>query len=100
MTAIFEARTAQDSDTPATSVFAAPIRHPSAWTVADFRSPADYSVDLDAAQLRDIAAAMPISPHRSDAVSGEVIGGSSFMIVRSRVSLSGSKLLCPAVVMK
>jgi hypothetical protein len=40
-----------------------------------------------------------ISPHRSDAVSGEVIGGSSFMIVRSRVSLSGSKLLCPAAVM-
>src|SRR5438045_745655 len=41
-----------------------------------------------------------ISPHRSDAVSAEVIGGSSFMIVRSRVSLSGSKLLCPAVVIK
>ena len=58
MTAILEARTAPDSDTPATPVFAAPIRHPSAWTVADFRSPADYSVDLDAAQLRDIAAAM------------------------------------------
>ena len=56
MTAILEARTAQDSDTPATPVFAAPIRHPSAWTVADFRSPADYSVDLDPAQLRDIAA--------------------------------------------
>src|SRR5262249_47712062 len=58
MTAILEARTAQNSDTPATPVFAAPIRHPSGWTVADFRSPADYSVDLDAAQLRDIAAAM------------------------------------------
>jgi hypothetical protein len=58
MTAILEARTAQDGDTPATPVFAMPIRHPSAWTVADFRSPADYSVDLDAAQLRDIAAAV------------------------------------------
>jgi hypothetical protein len=58
MAAILEARTAQDSDTPATPVFASPIRHPSAWTVADFRSPADYSVDLDAAQLRDIAAAV------------------------------------------
>ena len=56
MTANLEARTAQDSDTLATPVFAAPIRHPSAWTVADFPSPADYSVDLDAAQLRDIAA--------------------------------------------
>src|SRR2546429_7349164 len=58
MTANLQARTAHDSDTPATPVFAALIRHPSAWTVADFRSPADYSVDLDAAQLRDIAAAM------------------------------------------
>ncbi len=58
MTAILEAGTAQDSEVPATPIFAAPIRHPSAWTVADFRSPADYSVDLDAAQLRDIAAAM------------------------------------------
>jgi hypothetical protein len=58
MTAILETRTAQDTDTPATPVFAAPIRHPSAWTVADFRSPANYSVDLTAAQLRDIAAAM------------------------------------------
>jgi hypothetical protein len=46
------------------------------------------------------SACLIVSPHRSDAVSGEVIGGSSFMIFRSRVSLSGSKLLCPAVVMK
>src|SRR5690242_13823350 len=58
MTTILEARTAQESDTPATPVFAAPIRHPSAWTVADFRSPADYSIDLDAAQSSDIAAAV------------------------------------------
>src|SRR5437762_8731255 len=58
MTTNLQARTPQDSDTPATPVFAAPIRQPSAWTVADFRSPADYSIDLDAAQLHDIAAAM------------------------------------------
>ena len=58
MTANLQARTGAETDAPATPVFAAPIRHPSAWTVADFRSPADYSVDLDAAQLRDIAAAM------------------------------------------
>ena len=58
MTANLEVRPAQDSETPATPVFATPIRHPSAWTVADFRSPADYSIDLDAAQLRDIADAM------------------------------------------
>src|ERR1051326_5603193 len=58
MTANLQARTAQDSDSRASPVFAAPIRHPSAWTVADFRSPADYSIDLAASQLRDIAAAM------------------------------------------
>src|SRR5437763_13823170 len=58
MTAKLEARTAQDSETPANPIFAAPVWHPSAWTVADFRSPADYSVDLDAAQLRDTAAVM------------------------------------------
>src|SRR5438067_6545630 len=58
MTTNLQARTPQDGDTPATPVFAAPIRHPSAWTVGDFRSPADYSVDLDTAQLRDIATAM------------------------------------------
>src|ERR1700720_2777075 len=58
MTASLEVRPAQDSETPATPVFATPIRHPSAWTVADFRSPADYSIDLDAVQLRDIADAM------------------------------------------
>jgi hypothetical protein len=58
MTASPEVRPAQDSESPVTSVFAAPIQHPSAWTVADFRSPTEYSIDLDAAQLRDIAAAM------------------------------------------
>ena len=58
MTASLEVPPVQGSETPATPVFAALIRHPSAWTVADFRSPEDYSVDLDAAQLRDIAAAM------------------------------------------
>jgi hypothetical protein len=58
MTASLEVRPAQGSETPATPVFPTPIRHPSAWTVADFRSPADYSIDLDAAQLRDIADAV------------------------------------------
>src|SRR5258708_25583768 len=58
MTENLQARTGKHTAPPATRVFAAPIRHPSAWTVADFRSPADYSVDLDAAQLRDVAAAM------------------------------------------
>src|SRR5262249_22664369 len=58
MAAMLEARAVQDSDASATPVFAAPIRQPSAWTVADFRSQADYSVDLDAAQLREIAPAI------------------------------------------
>src|SRR5215475_8752776 len=58
MATILEARTTQDSEAPATPIFAAPIQHPSAWTVADFRSSADYSVEFDPAQLRDIAAAM------------------------------------------
>ena len=44
MTANLQARAGQDTDPPATPVFAAPIRHPSAWTVSDFRSPADYSI--------------------------------------------------------
>ena len=58
MTASLEVRPAQGSEMPATPVFATPIRHPSAWTAADFRSLADYSIDLGAAQLRDIADAM------------------------------------------
>ena len=58
MTANLETRTAQDSDTPATPVFTSPIQHSSAWTVADFPSSADYSINLDTAQLRDIAATM------------------------------------------
>ena len=68
MTAILEARTAQDSDTPATPVFAAPIRHPSAWRVADFRSPADYSIDLDALQHGRLRRSRPLRPQRQIAV--------------------------------
>ena len=60
MTASLGVRPAQDSETPATLVFTAPIQHPSAWTVADFRSPADYSVDLEAAQLFPVRLVKPI----------------------------------------
>jgi hypothetical protein len=35
-------------------VYGTPIDHPSAWTVADFKTPADYTIELDAAHLRDI----------------------------------------------
>jgi Taurine catabolism dioxygenase TauD, TfdA family len=39
---------------PATPVIRRHIDHPSAWKVADFRSPADYSIDLAPAELADI----------------------------------------------
>jgi Taurine catabolism dioxygenase TauD, TfdA family len=45
-------------DTPLTPVYATPIDHPGAWRVADFRSPADYTIELDASHLRDIAHAV------------------------------------------
>jgi hypothetical protein len=50
------ARSADEA--PATPVHRAPIDHPSAWKVADFAGPADFTIDLDAAQLRDIARAV------------------------------------------
>jgi hypothetical protein len=39
---------------PATPVIRRHIDHSSAWKVADFRSPADYSIDLAPAELADI----------------------------------------------
>ena len=39
---------------PQTPVMRQHIDHASAWKVADFRSPADYSIDLTAGQLADI----------------------------------------------
>jgi hypothetical protein len=57
MSAIQPNGTHQD-DAVATSVHQAPIVHPSAWQVADFSSPADYTIELDATQLRDIGRAM------------------------------------------
>jgi len=46
------------NDMPATPVYGAPVDHPSAWKVADFTSPADYTIELDASQLREIERAM------------------------------------------
>jgi hypothetical protein len=46
------------TEMPATPVYPAPIDHPSAWKVTDFRSSADYTIDLTAAQLQDIERAM------------------------------------------
>src|SRR6266478_707561 len=45
-------------DPPATPMFEAPIRHRSAWKVADFRRPADYTIELTATQLREIERAI------------------------------------------
>jgi TfdA family taurine catabolism dioxygenase TauD len=36
----------------------APIDHPSAWKVPDFKSPADYTIDLTTAHQRDIERAV------------------------------------------
>jgi hypothetical protein len=43
---------------PLTPVYAVPINHPGAWKAADFSSPADYTIALNATQLRDIERAM------------------------------------------
>ena len=45
-------------DDPITPVYRRPIERPSAWKATDFRSPADYTIELTATQLRDIEAAM------------------------------------------
>jgi len=47
-----------ESDAPATQIHAAPIDGPGAWKVADFGGPADYTIELTAAQLRDIGRAV------------------------------------------
>ena len=43
-----------EDNAPLTPVYAAPIDHPGAWKVADFKSPADYTMELEASHLRDI----------------------------------------------
>jgi hypothetical protein len=43
-----------EDDRPLTPIYAAPIEHPGAWKVADLRSPADYTIELDASHLREI----------------------------------------------
>ncbi|HVH78744.1 MAG TPA: TauD/TfdA family dioxygenase [Stellaceae bacterium] len=58
MTALLEATRPVDDEAPATPMYRAPIDHPSAWKVADFKSPADYTIEFTAPQLRDIESAM------------------------------------------
>jgi len=57
MSAIRSNTTSEDG-APATAVPRAPIDHPSAWRVADFKSAADYTIELTVARLRDIAHAI------------------------------------------
>jgi hypothetical protein len=45
-------------DALVTPLYAAPIDHPNAWKVADFETPAHYTIELTATQLRDIERAM------------------------------------------
>src|SRR5271169_2072002 len=45
-------------DRPVTPTYEAPIDHPSAWKVADFRTPADYTVELTATNLCEIERAI------------------------------------------
>jgi Taurine catabolism dioxygenase TauD, TfdA family len=47
-----------NADVPATPVHRVRIEHPSAWNVADFKSSADYTIELSRAQLADVADAM------------------------------------------
>jgi Taurine catabolism dioxygenase TauD, TfdA family len=57
MATVLESTTAK-ADAPTTPVHRAPIGHRSAWKVADFKSPTDYTIELSAAQLADIGALM------------------------------------------
>jgi hypothetical protein len=54
MAAAVQSIIGSENDPPATPMHAAPITHPGAWKVADFKSPADYTIELTATQLGDI----------------------------------------------
>jgi hypothetical protein len=45
-------------DRPVTRINEAPIEHPGAWKVADFLTPADYTIELTATHLREIERAV------------------------------------------
>jgi hypothetical protein len=47
-----------ENEGPATPVYRTTIAHSSAWKVADFKSPADYTIEFTAAHLRDIERAI------------------------------------------
>ncbi len=49
---------AREIDPSLTPLYGAPIDHPSAWKVADFKTSADYTIEFDATHLREIERAM------------------------------------------
>ena len=58
MSELRELSSRSDPDTLVTPLCRAPIDHPSAWKVTDFKTPADYTIELSATQLQDIERAM------------------------------------------
>jgi hypothetical protein len=58
MSELREASRTPGIDLPVTPMFDAPIDHPTAWKVADFRTSADYTIELTAANLGDIGRAI------------------------------------------
>jgi hypothetical protein len=58
MSELHELSRAGQDDAPATPVYAASIEHPSAWRVTDFATLADYTLELDPLQLREIELAI------------------------------------------
>src|SRR5271155_3474306 len=58
MTLLSQVASPPEDTVSATPVCAVPIDDPGVWKVADFKSPADYTIELTATQLRDIERAM------------------------------------------
>src|SRR5271170_6410035 len=89
-------------DAPATPVYREQIDHSSAWKVADFKSPADYTIDLTPTQLQDIERAirqiktaglglddlqrehfdLPSLKPVSDEIRHQIADGRGFVVVR------------------
>ena len=58
MSELRELSRTSNPDAMVTPMYGTRIDHPSAWKVVDFKTPADYTIELDAAHLRDIEHAM------------------------------------------
>ena len=58
MSELREIAKSAESDVPLTPIYRMAIDHPSAWKVADFASPPDYTIELTATQLDEIKSAI------------------------------------------